>query len=55
MHKYPSDINKEEFEIICKYLENTKKKTKPRKVDLYDVFCAVLYIKRRNTMENVAF
>ena len=35
---------KEEFEIIRKYLENAKKKTRPRKVDLYDVFCAVLYI-----------
>lgn len=44
MHKYPSDISKEEFEIIHKYLENAKKKTRPRKVDLYDVFCAVLYI-----------
>ena len=44
MHKYPSDISKEEFEIIRKYLENAKKKTRPRKVDLYDIFCAVLYI-----------
>ncbi len=55
MHKCPSDISKEEFEIIRKYLENTKKKTRPEKVDLYNVFCAVIYIKRQNTMKNAAF
>ena len=44
MHNYPSDISREEFEIIREDLEAAKKKTKPRKVDLYDIFCAVLYI-----------
>jgi len=44
MHNYPSDISREKFEIIRKDLESVKKKTCPRKVDLYDVFCAVLYI-----------
>ena len=44
MHNYPSDISREEFEIIREDLESTKKKTRPRKVDLYDVFCAILYI-----------
>lgn len=44
MHNYPSDISREEFEIIREELENAKKKTRPRAVDLYDVFCAVLYI-----------
>ena len=34
----------EQFEIIREDLEKAKKSTKPRKVDLYDVFCAVLYI-----------
>jgi len=33
MYKYPSDISREEFEIIRKYSENAKKKTKPIKVD----------------------
>ena len=44
MHRYPSDITREEFEIIRMDLENAKKTTKPRKVDLYDIFCAILYI-----------
>ena len=43
-HNYPSDISKDEFEIIRQDLENCKKKTCPRKVDLYDIFCAILYI-----------
>ncbi len=44
MHKYPSDISREEFELIREDLESIKRKTRPRKVDLYDIFCAVLYI-----------
>ncbi len=44
MHNYPSDITRGEFEIIREDLENAKKKTRPRKIDLYDIFCAVLYI-----------
>lgn len=44
MHNYPSDITREEFEIIRADLEAAKKKTKPRKLDLYDIFCAVLYV-----------
>jgi transposase len=43
-HNYPSDITREQFEIIRKELESAKKKTKPRKIDLYSIFCAVLYI-----------
>ena len=43
-HSYPSDITREQFEIIRPILENARKKTKPRTVDLYDVFCGVLYI-----------
>lgn len=42
--KYPSDISKEQFETIRLILENARKKTKPRETDLYEVFCAVLYI-----------
>ena len=44
MHEYPSDIRREEFEIIRGDLEQSRKTTKPRKVDLYDVFCAILYL-----------
>ena len=41
---YPSDITKEQFEHIRKDLESFKHQTKPRRVDLYDVFCGVLYV-----------
>ena len=44
MHNYPSDISREAFEIIREDLERSRKTTKPRKIDLYDVFCAVLYL-----------
>ena len=44
MHNYPSDITREQYEIIRKDLENAKRKTKPRKYDLYDIFCGVLYV-----------
>lgn len=42
--KYPSDITREKFELIRADLESVKKRTSPRKYDLYDIFCAVLYI-----------
>ena len=41
---YPSDISKEQFSKIEPLLLSAKKRTKPRKLDLYDVFCAVLYL-----------
>lgn len=41
---YPSDISREQFELIKDLLENARKKTRPRTVDLYDVFCAILYL-----------
>ena len=44
MKSYPSNISREEFELIRGELEGAKKKTKPRKVDLYEVFCAILYV-----------
>lgn len=46
LHNYPSDISREQFEIIRHDLENAKKKPRPRTYDLYDVFCAVLYMLR---------
>lgn len=41
---YPSDITREQFEIIREELEGAKKKTHPRKYELYDIFCAILYM-----------
>ena len=41
---YPSDVSRERFETIREFLESTRKITKPRAVDLYDVFRAVLYV-----------
>ena len=41
---YPSDISREQFERICPLLEAVRKRTKPRTVDLHEVFNAVLYL-----------
>jgi transposase len=41
---YPSDVTREQFEKIRPILESARKKTKPRTLDLYDVFCAILYL-----------
>ena len=41
---YPSNISREQFEEIRKELEGGKQRTHPRKYDLYDLFCAVLYL-----------
>ena len=40
---YPSDITREEFEVIRGILESARKTTHPRQIDIYDVFCASLY------------
>ena len=40
---YDSDITREQFNQIVLDLEFTRKRTRPRKIDLYDVFCAILY------------
>lgn len=42
--EYPSDISREQFEKIREYLEGSTKKTHPRKYDIYDIFCAILYL-----------
>ena len=42
--QYDSDITREQFEVIRPLLESARKSTKPRTVDLYDVFCATLYV-----------
>lgn len=41
---YDSDITREQFAHISLDLESAKKRTSPRRVDLYDVFCAILYL-----------
>ena len=41
---FPSDISREQFEQVRDMLEAARRKTRPRKHDLYDVFCAVLYL-----------
>ena len=41
---YPSDITREQFEKIKPILESARKKTRPRQLDLYDVFCGILYL-----------
>ena len=46
MHDYPSDISREQFEMIREELEQAKRRTRPRKYDLYDIFCAMLYVLR---------
>lgn len=39
-------ISREQFEKIRVMLESGRKKTKPSKLDLYKVFCGVLYVLR---------
>ncbi|WP_425385046.1 IS5 family transposase [Wolbachia endosymbiont (group B) of Schoenobius gigantella] len=41
---YPSDISCEKFEKIRLILESVRKKKKPRRLDLYELFCGVLYV-----------
>jgi transposase len=41
---YPSNLSREQFEWIRPILEEVKKKTKPRQLDLYEVFCGVVYV-----------
>jgi transposase len=41
---YPSDVTREQFEIIRPFLESVRRKTKPRTIDPYDIFCATLYV-----------
>lgn len=42
--EYASDISRQQFEAIRPILEGARKKTRPRTIDLYEVFCAVLYV-----------
>ena len=42
-HSYPSDISREQFARVLSALLTARRRTKPRTVDLYDVFCGVLF------------
>ena len=42
--EYGSDISREQFHKIVPILESARKKPRPRQVDLYEVFCAILYL-----------
>jgi len=42
--RYGSDLTREQYEAIRPLLEDARKKTRPRQVDLYDVLCAILYV-----------
>ncbi|MBE7527040.1 MAG: IS5 family transposase [Burkholderiales bacterium] len=44
--KYASDISREQFAEIEPLLRSVRRRTKPTTVDLYEVFCAVLYLLR---------
>ena len=44
MHKYPNDATRKQFSGIRQMLEKARRLTNPRTVDLYDVFCAILYL-----------
>ncbi len=40
---YPSDVSRDQYEMIRYQLETTRKTTRSRKIDSYDIFCGVLY------------
>lgn len=41
---YASNISREKFEEVLPLLQSVRKRTKPTTVDLYELFCAVLYL-----------
>jgi transposase len=43
---YASDVSREKFQEILPVLQSVRRRTKPTTVDLYEVFCAVLYLLR---------
>jgi hypothetical protein len=43
---YPSDITRDQFEVIRYCMDKSSKTTHPMDYDLYDIFCAVLYVLR---------
>ena len=43
-HDYPGDITREQFEAVRPLLESARKRTKPRRHGLYDLFRGVLCV-----------
>jgi transposase len=41
---YPRDITRDQFPVIEHELQSVRKITPPRIYDLYDFFCAILYV-----------
>ena len=41
---YPSDVTREQFELVRPLLESARKTTRPRTVDLYDAYCGLPYL-----------
>ena len=41
---YPSDITRAQFNAIAPLLERARKKTKPKTLDMYEVFNGLLYV-----------
>ncbi|MDR1470314.1 MAG: IS5/IS1182 family transposase, partial [Spirochaetaceae bacterium] len=41
---YPSDVTRGQFSVIEHLLKSARKVTHPRKDDVYDIFCAILYV-----------
>lgn len=39
---HPNDVSREQFEPIRALLDGARQKRRPRQVDLYDVFCAMV-------------
>ncbi len=52
-HNYPSDITREQFDVIRPILESARGRTKPRTLDLYDIFCAILYLVKSGCQWNM--
>jgi transposase len=51
---YDSDITRDQFSQISEDLESARKRTRPREVDLYEIFCAILYLlKNACTWRNI--
>ena len=50
---YRSDISRDQFKLIEPLLETARKKTRPRTVDLYEVFCGVLYVLKTGCQWNM--
>ena len=50
---YPSDISREAFKEIEILLLSGRKQTRPRVVDVYEVFCALLYILKSGCQWNM--